>query len=461
MGTPANDSDIERFFAVCPDPLCLLGADGSFLRVSQAWERTLGLGAADLIGRSLFDLVHQDDVAVTREQLERLGKEPGNLGLENRCKSRSGLYVWLSWSLLSVPAEGVIYAWARNVGKQKRVERALMQRIETKMLVASISAHFVNVRLEDIDRGFQAALAELGSVLRADRCSLYLLSGNGRQFLNTHEWCARGVPSLLQVRTAVSRDTFPWMVERLSKLEVVEVPRVADLPDEAESERRALTEQGIYSLVRVPAVYGGRLVGVVAIDAVRGHQKWDKSVRALLQVVAEMFAVTLERQRAEESLREVVAQQESMRDVIERQESAIETLSTPIIQVWNNVLVLPIVGSVDRHRASEITEKLLRAIVETKSRYAIVELTGVDQVDTGTAQHLIAMLQTIELLGAQGVVAGVQPQVAQTASSLGIELSSVQVHRDLQDALRWCIRELRAASRRKRRAARGWRTEST
>ncbi|WP_438019069.1 STAS domain-containing protein [Sorangium sp. So ce315] len=451
MDAPANEADVERFFAVCPDPLCVLRIDGSFLRVSGAWESTLGMGAGELIGRSLLDLVHQDDLAATREQMERLREGPVTLGFENRCRSRSGLYVWLSWSLLSVPGEGLIYAWARNVGKQKRVERALMQRIETKMLVASISAHFINVKLADIDRGFQAALAELGRALRADRTSLFLLSEDGRRFLNTHEWCAEGVPSLLAPRAAVSRDEYPWLVERLFRLEVCDVPRVADLPEEAVSERRAWTELGIASLVRMPAAYAGRLVGVVGIDAVRSIRAWDKGVRALLQVVGEMFAITLERMRAEESLRAVVEQQASLRAVIERQESAIETLSTPIIQVWNSVLVLPIVGSIDRHRATEITEKLLRTIVETKSRYAIVEVTGVEEVDSTTAQHLISMLQTIELLGAQGVVAGVQPQVAQTASSLGIDLSSVQVHRDLQEALRWCIREIRADGRRGRR----------
>lgn len=444
MDTPANEADVERFFAVCPDPLCVLRSDGSFLRVSGAWERTLGLGTEDLVGRSLLDLVHQDDVVATREQMDRLRQGPVTLGLENRCRSRSGLYVWLSWSMLSVPSEGLVYGWARNVGKQKRLERALMQRIETKMLVASISAHFINVKLSDVDRGFHSALAELGKALRADRTSLFLLAEDGRRFLNTHEWCAEGVPSLRAERGVMSRDVYPWLVERLFRLEVCDVPRVADLPDEAASERRAFTELGVASLVRMPAAYAGRLVGVVGLDAVRSTRAWDKSVRALLQVIGEMFAITLERMRAEESLREVVEQQESMRAVISRQESAIETLSTPIIQVWDSVLVLPLVGSIDRHRATEITEKLLHTIVETKSRYAIVEVTGVEEVDSTTAQHLISMLQTIELLGAQGVVAGVQPQVAQTASSLGVELSSVQVHRDLQEALRWCIRELRA-----------------
>lgn len=454
MDASAYNADTERFFAVCPDPLCLLRIDGSFLRVSGAWERTLGLGAADLVDRNLLDFVHQDDLASTREQLERLRQAPTTLGLENRCRSRSGLYVWLSWSLLSVPGEGLIYAWARNVGKQKRLERALMQRIETKMLVASISAYFVNVKLADIDRGFQAALAELGKALRADRASLFLLSEDGRRFLRTHEWCADGVPSLLSERAVIGRDAYPWLTEKLFRLELCDVPRVSELPAEAEIERRAFSELGIVSLVRMPAAYAGRLVGVVGLDAVRAHRAWDKSIRALLQVVGEMFAITLERKRAEESLREVIEQQESLREVIQRQECAIQTLSTPIIQVWDSVLVLPLVGSIDRQRASEITEKLLRAIVETKSRYAIVEMTGVEEVDAGTAQHLIGMLQTIELLGAQGVVAGVQPQVAQTASSLGFDLSSVQVHRDLQEALRWCIREIRADGRPRRRRRR-------
>jgi rsbT co-antagonist protein RsbR len=455
MATPEDNADLERFFSICPDPVGLLGLDGALLRVSGAWERTLGLGAAELRGRSLLEFVHPDDIAVVQEQLVRLRREKVTLGLEARWRSRSGRYVWLAWSLLSVPDEGRIYAWARNVGKQKRLERALLQRIETKMLVTAISSHFVNVKIEELDQGLQAALAELGKTVRADRCSLFMLSDDGRRFINTHEWRAEGVPSLLAERVAVSRERFPWLTERLFKLDVVDVPRVVDLPEEAADERRVFAEQGIESFVRVPAAYAGRLVGFVGVDAIRPGQPWDRSLRAFLQVLGEMFAVTLERRRVEESLREVASQRDSMREVIEEQESAIETLSTPIIQVWDSVLVLPLVGNIDRARAAEITEKLLHAIVDTKSRYAIIEITGVEEVDASTAQHLLTMMQTIELLGAQGVVAGVQPQVAEMASSLGLELASIQVYRDLQEALRWCIRQLRAAaSRRKRRARR-------
>ena len=108
-------------------------------------------------------------------------------------------------------------------------------------------------------------------------------------------------------------------------------------------------------------------------------------------------------------------------EIIERQRSVIRDLSTPIIEVWDSVLTLPMVGVVDSKRAADVMDDLLAAIVDKRARFAILDLTGVEIVDTKTASYLIELIRAIRLLGAEGVITGIRPNVAQTMVSLGLD----------------------------------------
>lgn len=132
----------------------------------------------------------------------------------------------------------------------------------------------------------------------------------------------------------------------------------------------------------------------------------------------------------EEAKRELAAQRET-----------IQALSSPIIEVWNGVLTLPVVGLMSAERATDMTERLLAAVVNTRAAYVIIDLTGISDVDEATAAHFSRILQAIELLGARGLVAGVQPAVASALISIGVNLSAVRTHRNLRDALMYCMRE--------------------
>ncbi|MDC0721501.1 STAS domain-containing protein [Nannocystis bainbridge] len=140
-----------------------------------------------------------------------------------------------------------------------------------------------------------------------------------------------------------------------------------------------------------------------------------------------------EAKRAELELR-------SKLELVERQQEVIRVLATPIIEVWDGVLTMPIVGLIDTARTAEIMDSLLQAVTQTRARFAILDLTGVEVVDTGTASHLIRMIQAIRLLGAEGILTGIHPTIAQTIVALGIDLSHVSVHARLRDALKHCIR---------------------
>ena len=100
-------------------------------------------------------------------------------------------------------------------------------------------------------------------------------------------------------------------------------------------------------------------------------------------------------------------------------------LSTPVMQVWQGVVVAPLIGSLDSQRTQQFMERLLNRIVETNSPVALVDIMGVPTIDTQTAQHLIETISAVRLLGAQVVLTGVRPAIAQTLVHLGIDLSGI------------------------------------
>jgi rsbT co-antagonist protein RsbR len=171
-------------------------------------------------------------------------------------------------------------------------------------------------------------------------------------------------------------------------------------------------------------------------------ENWHIPIRDDQGQVTAVVGISLdvsEAKRAEKELR-------SRLDQIERQQRVIHALSTPIIEVWDKVLTLPLLGVVDSGRAAEVMESLLTRVSQTGARFTILDLTGVEAVDTGTAAHLLKLIQAIRLLGAEGIITGIQPVVAQTMVSLGLDLKGIVTLANLRDALQRCMRLLSASS---------------
>ncbi len=142
-------------------------------------------------------------------------------------------------------------------------------------------------------------------------------------------------------------------------------------------------------------------------------------------------SLTHEQQRSQTYQREL----EEKLATIEVQRAAIRELSTPIIEIWDGVLCLPVVGVLDTTRSAEMTESLLAAIVEKKADCAIIDITGIQVMDTGTADHFLRMARAVRLLGANCVLTGINPAIAQTIIHMGVDLSGVVTHRTMRNAL--------------------------
>lgn len=132
---------------------------------------------------------------------------------------------------------------------------------------------------------------------------------------------------------------------------------------------------------------------------------------------------------------------EQQLDTIQRQQQAIFEISTPILNVWDKVLAIPLVGAMDSQRAGELSERLLAAAQRSQTRFVIVDLTGVEVVDSAIAAHILDLLAALRLLGVEGMVTGVSPEVARTMVGVGVDFANVQTHRSLKEGLRHCMFE--------------------
>lgn len=134
--------------------------------------------------------------------------------------------------------------------------------------------------------------------------------------------------------------------------------------------------------------------------------------------------------------------QKSRESVIKRQQEELLELSTPVVKLWDGVLALPMIGTLDSQRTQVVMESLLQRIVDTGSEIAIIDITGVPTVDTLVAQHLLKTVTAIRLMGADCIISGVRPQIAQTIVHLGLDLQGVVTKANLADALALSLRRL-------------------
>ncbi len=134
------------------------------------------------------------------------------------------------------------------------------------------------------------------------------------------------------------------------------------------------------------------------------------------------------------------AYQKAREQVISRQQQELLELSTPVVQLWEGILALPLIGTLDSARTQVVMQNLLEAIVKTRSDFAIIDITGVPVVDTLVAQHLLKTVAAARLMGAECLISGIRPQIAQTIIHLGVDLSDVITKATLADAFALTLR---------------------
>jgi rsbT co-antagonist protein RsbR len=134
--------------------------------------------------------------------------------------------------------------------------------------------------------------------------------------------------------------------------------------------------------------------------------------------------------------------QRERQQVIERQQQELLDLTTPVVKLWDSIVALPLIGTLDSERTQVVMEGLLNAIVDNEAAIAIIDITGVPTVDTLVAQHLLKTVAAARLMGAECIISGIRPQIAQTIVHLGVDLGDVVTKATLAEALKIALRRV-------------------
>ncbi|WP_437947664.1 PAS domain-containing protein [Sorangium sp. So ce296] len=372
---------LGEFFAGCPDLLFVASAEGALLHASDALREVLGPAA--LQGATLAELAHPDDRAALAEAWSRLVAAEGPVSFRVRLRDGSGAHRPLSCNARRSSDRGVVFGTLRATTEATEEELEAL-RSKARMFDAIVE-HLDDTVIWGLDRDAVCFYHEGKGLANAGLKPGHLVGANWFEIFDD------------EARKA-GIDLHAWF--------------------DGTTHRHRDEFFGIYwDLWAIPLRddRGEPGAGVVCVS----------------------FDIT-EAKRAEKELRTQLQQ-------IEAQQRVIRDLSTPIIEVWDGVLTLPMVGTVDSVRTADVMDSLLSKIVEKQARYAILDLTGVEVVDTKVASHIIELVTAIRLLGAEGIVAGIKPNVAQTMVALGLDMSQLNTQRNLRAALNHAIRSMTRA----------------
>ncbi|MFC2157631.1 PAS domain S-box protein [Acidobacteriota bacterium] len=200
--------------------------------------------------------------------------------------------------------------------EHKTTLKNLREREKLGDLITSLNTRFINVHPKEIDREINRAIGKLGKFAGIDRCFVFMFSSDWKTANNTHEWCAPGIPSLIQQMKEVDTKIFSAWLGRLESFKVIHIRSVADIPVEQEAEKNLVTSLGIQSLLIVPMVAKKKLIGFLGFSSLKEEREWPENFIGLLRIVGEMFAYGIERKKSDEILLDSEARFHSLFDQI-------------------------------------------------------------------------------------------------------------------------------------------------
>ncbi|HEY5955524.1 MAG TPA: ATP-binding protein [Polyangiaceae bacterium] len=263
----------------------------------------------------------------------------------------------------------------RKSSPSGETEAELVRRIRFERMITGLSTHFIDLGVELVDAGIQVALRKIGEFAGVDRAYIFRFSPSGTTMSNTHEWCAAGISPEIEHLQGLPVEVFPWWCERIKRQQVIHVPCVESLGDEAAAERAILLEQSIRSVVVVPLTYARKVEGFLGFDSVSAQKHWNEEDIALLKIVGEMFMNAIERQKAEALRRSLESQL-----IASRSMENVARLAGGVAHDFNNLL------GVMLNCATVISRGVVNTGLET---YANDLLTASKQAADLTRQLLI------------------------------------------------------------------------
>ncbi|MEH1920297.1 PAS domain S-box protein [Nostoc sp.] len=285
------------------DVLFVITPDGVFNYISPNILNTTGFAPSEIEGNSLAFFTHPDDVPKCQEVAQSiLATGEGISGTEYRAKHRSQGWVWLtSNAVRTQDAQGnfQIVGVARDISDRKQAEAALQRRTQAESLISSISRQFID---QDLATAINFTLQAIAQFIDAEHSCIFECSQDKSEFNLIHEWCGEDVAPLIDIARGSPVEVFPYFYEPILRGKHRQISCVEDLPLHL-PERILFESMSFQSILAVPMVHAGRVVGFVGAAMIHYSKTWNQEDINLLKLVGEIIAIGRARHQAEEALR--------------------------------------------------------------------------------------------------------------------------------------------------------------
>jgi PAS domain S-box-containing protein len=412
--------ELIDFFDNAPVGLHWVGADGTILRANQAELDLIGYTREEYVGHHIADF-HADPETI-KDILQRLARNETlhNYEARLRCKDGSFKYVLISSNVRLEDGKFVhTRCFTRDITERKLAQKELEERTRVAVMTADIGMaltrsdslkDMLQSCVESFVKHLNAAFARIW-ILNEEENVLELRASAG---MYTHTDGPHGRVPVGKFKIGlIAEERQPHLTNN-----VIGDPRVGD--------QEWAAREGMVAFAGYPLIVDEQLIGVMAMFA---REPLAEATLQAMASVANGIALGIERKRAEE-------ESGRLRDeIISMQAARLEELSTPLIPLSDRIVVMPLIGTVDSERAERALNTLSDGVIKKGARVAIIDITGVSTVDTHVASALMNAAQVLRLLGAEAVLTGVRPLVAQTLVGLGVDLSSVVTKSTLQSGI--------------------------
>lgn len=229
-------------------------------------------------------------------------------------KKGDGIAAIITTKLIRYHGEAAILGIITDITERKRAEEELQYRLKFQNLITKVSSQFVNLYPAQIDDEIDHTLQQIGEFTKADRSYAFQFSNDQKSVSCTHEWCADQIEPTIERIQDAPVDSFPWVMTQFLSGRMVLIPRLADLPPEASLLKEELVQQGIQSVLAVPMIVGGKVIGFIGLDSVSEVKMWVEDTGSMLKIVGHVFANALENKKVRQALQE---SEERLRTVFE------------------------------------------------------------------------------------------------------------------------------------------------
>ena len=316
-----SENKFSKAFHSNPNPSIITRfSDGYIIEFNESALNFFGYQPAEVVDKNSLDL----QIWANSEERDRVFYLLDKHGIVRSCecdfrtksgKIRIGLY---SAELINLNGQTCVLSILHDITERKQNELALQNRSLIDHSISRIFQQFVD---QDVTTAINFALAEIGKLTNSDRCYVVQYADREQQFIKmTHEWCNENISSVMEKVREMSILPLSWSYQQLQNNNILHIPSIEDLPEEATNEKRNWQHEGTQSVLAVPMISAGEIVGSVGCSMVRDAKEWTSEEIKLIQRVGEIIPIGLERDFAEQRLKE---SQERLAGILDNAEDAI------------------------------------------------------------------------------------------------------------------------------------------